>query len=72
MLFDLGSKSSLCRAFFFSQEKKNEMQDKKVSNTELITICQGWLVYECIWDFAHYQLYNIISTARLISTPKIT
>lgn len=31
-----------------------------------------WLVYDCLWAFAHYQLYNIISTAHLISTPKIT
>lgn len=27
-------------------------------------------MYECVWDFAHYRLYNMISTAQLISTQK--
>lgn len=27
-------------------------------------------MYECVWNFAHYQLYNMISTAQLISTQK--
>lgn len=48
MLFDLGSKSSLCRAFF-SSGKKNEMQNKGVSSPELIAICQGLVgVWVCL------------------------
>lgn len=49
MLFDLGSKSSLCRAFFSSGKQKNEMENKGVPSPELITICQGLVgVWVCL------------------------